>query len=56
MLKTFITVIALLVPGSVALMAQTAAPAYKAPRLTGTARPNLNGLWESVNEGNASEH
>src|SRR6266851_397368 len=52
MLKTFITVTALLVPGSVALMAQTAAPAYTAPRLTGTARPNLNGLWQSVNEGN----
>jgi hypothetical protein len=26
--------------------------AYKAPRLTGTTRPNLNGLWQSLNEGN----
>jgi hypothetical protein len=52
MLKTCITAAALLVAGNVALMAQTAAPTYKAPRLTGTARPNLNGLWQSVNEGN----
>jgi hypothetical protein len=33
--------------------AQTApAAAYKAPRLQGTNRPNLSGLWQSMNEGN----
>jgi len=32
-------------------MAQTA-PVYRAPRLAGTARPNINGLWQAVNEGN----
>ena len=31
--------------------AQTAAP-YRAPRLKGTDRPDLNGLWQSLNEGN----
>ena len=32
--------------------AQTPAPAYKAPRLAGTANPNLNGLWQSLTEAN----
>jgi len=32
--------------------AQNSAPAYKAPRLTGTSNPNFNGLWQSLNEGN----
>jgi len=27
-------------------------PAYKAPRLKGTAQPDLNGLWQALNEGN----
>jgi hypothetical protein len=27
-------------------------PAYKAPRLKGTNYPDLNGLWQSLNEGN----
>jgi hypothetical protein len=27
-------------------------PVYRAPRLTGTTRPNINGLWQSLNEGN----
>jgi hypothetical protein len=31
---------------------QTPSPAYKAPRLTGTANPNLNGLWQSLTEAN----
>ena len=31
--------------------AQTAAP-YRAPRLKGTDHPDLNGLWQSLNEGN----
>jgi len=30
---------------------QSAAP-YRAPRLKGTDRPDLNGLWQSINEGN----
>lgn len=34
------------------LAGQTPAAAYKAPRLAGTANPNLNGLWQSLNEGN----
>jgi hypothetical protein len=29
-----------------------AAQAYRAPRLTGTPNPNLNGLWQSLNEAN----
>ena len=33
-------------------LAQTPSPAYKAPRLAGTANPNLNGLWQALNEGN----
>jgi hypothetical protein len=32
--------------------AQTSSPAYRAPRLTGTANPNLNGLWQSLTEAN----
>ena len=32
-------------------LAQTPAP-YRAPRLKGTDHPDLNGLWESLNEGN----
>src|SRR5215469_14148125 len=28
------------------------APTYKAPRLKGTNFPDLNGLWQSLNEGN----
>lgn len=32
--------------------AQNPAPAYKAPRLKGTANPDLNGVWQSLNEGN----
>jgi len=33
-------------------VAQTSAAAYKAPRLLGTPNPNLNGLWQAINEGN----
>ena len=33
-------------------VAQNANSTYKAPRLTGTSQPNLNGLWQSLNEGN----
>jgi len=33
-------------------MGQTPTPAYKAPRLNGTSNPNLNGLWQALNEGN----
>src|SRR5258707_6674498 len=33
------------------LFAQTPAP-YHAPRLKGTDHPDLNGLWQSLNEGN----
>jgi len=48
-----LTAIGTAVCGFAALWAQTTpAPAYKAPRLTGTTRPNLNGLWQSLNEGN----
>ena len=36
---------------AVPLVAQTAS-GYRAPRLTGTTRPNINGLWQSLNEGN----
>jgi hypothetical protein len=32
--------------------AQAPSPAYKAPRLAGTANPNLNGLWQSLTEAN----
>jgi hypothetical protein len=28
------------------------APAYRAPRLTGTANPNLTGLWQAITEAN----
>jgi len=28
------------------------AAAYKAPRLKGSTHPDLNGLWQAVNEGN----
>src|SRR5579863_9297851 len=31
---------------------QAPAPAYKAPRLAGTANPNLNGLWQAITEAN----
>jgi hypothetical protein len=34
------------------LAGQTPSPAYKAPRLAGTANPNLNGLWQSLTEAN----
>ena len=27
-------------------------PAYKAPRLKGTTHPDLNGLWQALNEAN----
>ena len=29
-----------------------AAPAYRAPRAPGTANPNLNGVWQALNEAN----
>ena len=32
--------------------AQPSPPAYRAPRLRGTSNPNLNGLWQALNEGN----
>ena len=32
--------------------AQPAVPAYRAPRLAGTTNPNLNGLWQALNEAN----
>src|ERR1700680_3811201 len=32
--------------------AQTPSRAYRAPRLAGTANPNLSGLWQALNEGN----
>jgi hypothetical protein len=38
--------------GAAVLHAQTAPAAYKAPRLTGTTNPNLNGLWQSLTEAN----
>src|SRR5229473_137132 len=31
---------------------QAPAPVYTAPRLTGTKNPNLNGLWQALNEAN----
>ena len=34
------------------LAGQTPAAAYKAPRLAGTTNPDLNGLWQAINEGN----
>jgi hypothetical protein len=34
------------------LAGQTPSSAYKAPRLAGTANPNLNGLWQSLTEAN----
>src|SRR6202162_1202277 len=37
---------------TIPLLAQTPAAAYKAPRLAGTANPNLNGLWQALNEAN----
>jgi len=37
---------------AVSAAGQTPTPAYKAPRLPGTANPNVNGLWQAVNEGN----
>jgi hypothetical protein len=35
-----------------AFSAAAQAPAYKAPRLKGTAHPDLNGLWQALNEAN----
>ena len=35
-----------------ALVAAAQVSVYKAPRLTGTANPNLNGLWQSLTEAN----
>ena len=32
--------------------AQNPAPAYQAPRLKGTSNPDLNGIWQALNEGN----
>ena len=32
--------------------AQTPSASYKAPRLAGTPNPNLNGLWQALNEAN----
>ena len=37
---------------AISALGQTPAAAYTAPRLTGTAHPNLTGLWQAVNEGN----
>src|SRR5712691_1934574 len=40
-------------PAALTLTAITAfAQAYKAPRLTGTANPNLTGLWQAITEAN----
>src|SRR5882672_4805380 len=35
-----------------AIRAGGQAAAYKAPRLKGTANPDLNGLWQALNEAN----
>lgn len=35
-----------------AVMAAAQAPTYKAPRLAGTDRPNLDGLWQALTEAN----
>jgi hypothetical protein len=48
-------VVAMIGPALVALAVFPAAaqtPAYQAPRLQGTAHPDLNGLWQALNEGN----
>jgi len=37
---------------AVILPAAGQTPAYRAPRLAGTANPNLNGLWQSLTEAN----
>lgn len=37
---------------AISAAAQAPTTAYKAPRVTGTAHPNLTGLWQAVNEGN----
>src|SRR5712692_3670022 len=41
---------------TIAAVAQAPAPAYRAPRLTGTGNPNLNGLWQALNEANWDLH
>jgi hypothetical protein len=42
--------ITVLFPAAVPGLGQT--PAYKAPRLKGTEHPDLNGLWQALNEAN----
>jgi len=41
---------AILFAASISIAMQT--PAYRAPRLKGTMRPDLNGLWQALNEAN----
>ncbi len=50
LLKTFFTLTILLL--TAAALAGQAPAAYRAPRLAGTANPDLNGLWQALNEGN----
>jgi hypothetical protein len=42
----------LMIATAAAALAAAQTPAYKAPRLTGTPNPNLNGLWQALNEAN----
>jgi hypothetical protein len=37
---------------AILLASLACAQTYRAPRLAGTQRPNLNGLWQAMNEGN----
>jgi hypothetical protein len=49
-MRTWFLIAALLSPATAAGQAPTAG--YTAPRLTGTTRPNLSGLWQALNEAN----
>jgi hypothetical protein len=52
LLKVFSAAVVILSLASIPAAAQSAAPTYRAPRLMGTANPDLNGLWQAVNEAN----
>ena len=49
-MRTLLAFIAILLVASASIAVQ--APAYRAPRLKGTTQPDLNGLWQSLNEAN----
>ena len=48
----FTALAAIAVLATAAVPARGQSPAYKAPRLKGTEHPDLNGLWQALNEAN----